>query len=70
MSRCLNGFLPIHSQTVDILKIRVYNLVIIIKEDEAMKFEFTPLMYWQDITYLLQKLAGLFKKLFEKIGQK
>ena len=35
-----------------------------------MEFKFTPLMYWQDITYLLQKLSGLFKKLFEKIGQK
>ena len=33
-----------------------------------MEFEFTPLMYWQDITYLLQKLAALFKKLFEKLS--
>ncbi len=35
-----------------------------------MEFEFTPLMYWQDITYLLQKIAGFFKKLFEKLGEK
>ena len=33
-----------------------------------MEFEFSPLMYWQDITYLLQKLAGFIKKLFEKLG--
>ena len=33
-----------------------------------MEIEFSPLMYWQDITYLLQKLAGLIKKLFEKLG--
>lgn len=36
------------------------------KEDEAMfdDFEFTPMMFWEDITYLLQKLAALIKKLF------
>lgn len=26
---------------------------------------FSIMMFWQDITYLLQKLAGLIKKLFK-----
>ena len=28
------------------------------------KFEYKPLMFWKDITYLLQKIGRFFKSLF------
>ncbi len=28
------------------------------------KFEYKPLMFWKDITYLLQKIGKFFKSLF------
>ncbi len=34
------------------------------EEYKNEKFEFTPLMFWEDITYVLQLIAGFIKKLF------
>lgn len=28
------------------------------------EFNFTPLMFWEDITYVLQLIAKFFKKIF------
>ena len=29
------------------------------------KFEFTPLMFWEDITYVIQLIADFIKSLFK-----
>ena len=35
------------------------------EEKSSNKFEFTPLMFWEDITYVIQLIASFFKKLFK-----